>query len=265
MRKLAYTLLILSLIIASVAAVLWLLPARNVHTVQVVRHVTVHDTLRVAPADGPRTASVAAPSPEPRHTAPKPAAQRPLTRADVRRMAQEHPFYAEARKIVEGKLQEQDAVQRQLILDYCEHLRTAYTTRDIDFLRQVFSEQALIIVGSVVKTGTATAQGLMSDERVKYHLRTKREYLQRLEQSFRANRSIDVRFSDFRILRHPTHEGIYGVSMQQAWQSDRYADEGQLFLLWDFSDPAMPQIHVRTWQPVGAEHEPLGLQDFNLE
>ena len=44
-----------------------------------------------------------------------------------------------------------DAKNRRMILNYCEHFRTAYTTKDIDFLRQVFSDKALIIVGNMVK------------------------------------------------------------------------------------------------------------------
>ena len=28
-----------------------------------------------------------------------------------------------------------------------------------------------------------------------------------------------------------------------------YSDDGYLFMLWDFRDDSMPQIHVRTWQP----------------
>ena len=57
--------------------------------------------------------------------------------ADLRRMARSDPFYAEASKILSGKLSVEDADRRRTIIGYCEHLRTAYTTKDIDFLRQV--------------------------------------------------------------------------------------------------------------------------------
>lgn len=152
-------------------------------------------------------------------------------------------------------------------MTYCEHLRTAYTTKDIDFLRQVFSDNALIIVGNVVKT-TKGAGHVQADSRVTYALHTKRTYLARLTKVFAANKKVDVRFTNFRILRHPTRDGIYGVSMRQRYRSDRYADDGWLFLLWDFRNPSMPLIHVRTWQPsatVEGGDGVIDISDFNLE
>lgn len=191
----------------------------------------------------------------------------PLPMADIRKMAQGSPFYAEAAKILKGRLTETDAAHRRQILNYCEHLRTAYTTKDIDFLRQVFSDDALIIVGNVVKPSKETGR-VTGDSRVSYALHTKRDYLSRLAKVFAANRKVDVRFSDFRILRHPTRDGIYGVSLRQRYRSDRYADDGWLFLLWDFRNPSMPLIHVRTWQPsatVEGSDGVIDISDFNLE
>lgn len=190
-----------------------------------------------------------------------------LTQTDIRKMAKSSPFYNEAAKIVKGKLTETDALHRRQILNYCEHLRTAYTTKDIDFLRQVFSDEALIIVGNVVKESAATG-GVGADSRVSYALHTKRDYLSRLAKVFGMNKSVDVKFSDFRIMRHPTKDGIYGVSLRQRYKSDRYADDGWLFLLWDFRNASMPLIHVRTWQPsatVSGAEGVIDISDFNLE
>lgn len=85
---------------------------------------------------------------------------------------------------------------------------------------------------------------------------------------FSTNSKVDVRFSDFRILRHPTMDGIYGVTLRQRYSSDRYSDDGYLFLLWDFRDRSMPVIHVRTWQSassVADGSEIISIQDFNLQ
>ena len=94
---------------------------------------------------------------------------------------------------MKGHLTETDAASRRQILNYCEHLRTAYTSKDIDFLRQVFSDNALIIVGNVVKTSKETGR-VSADSRVSYALHTKRDYLARLTKVFAANRQVDVRF-----------------------------------------------------------------------
>ena len=172
-----------------------------------------------------------------------------LSQVDLKTMAQSNPFYKEASKIMQGKLTETDARRRHTILNYCEHFRTAYTTKDLDFLKQVFSDKALIIVGNVVKPAA-------------------KDYISRLAKVFTVNQKIDLKFSGFRIMRHPTMDGIYGVTLRQQYKSNRYADDGYLFLLWDFRNPSMPLIHVRTWQPAGTVHsgdDVISIQDFNLE
>ena len=204
----------------------------------------------------------------PRTASPKETHPRKLDRESLRHLKEDNPFYQEAAKVLSGKLDEGDAERRQVILNYCEHFRTAYTTKDIDFLRQVFSEQALIIVGNVVKTAPDENGGVAANERVEYYLRTKSEYLSRLSRAFAANKTVDVRFSEFRIMRHPTTHGIYGVRLRQRYASDRYSDDGWLFLLWDFRNEAMPLIHVRTWQPadeVRDADDVIGISDFNLQ
>ena len=190
-----------------------------------------------------------------------------LSQVDLKTMAQNNPFYKEASKIMQGKLAETDAKRRHTILNYCEHFRTAYTTKDIDFLRQVFCDKALIIVGNVVKP-IANDGKCQAESRVTFAIHSKRDYLSRLSKVFAANQKIDVKFSGFRIMRHPTVDGIYGVTLRQQYKSDRYSDDGYLFLLWDFRDKSMPLIHVRTWQPAGTVHtgdDVINIQDFNLE
>ena len=182
-------------------------------------------------------------------------------------MAQSNPFYKEASKIMQGKLTETDARRRHTILNYCEHFRRAYTTKDLDFLKQVFSDKALIIVGNVIKP-VDNDNKFQAEAKVTYAIHSKKDYISRLAKVFTANQKIDLKFSGFRIMRHPTMDGIYGVTLRQQYKSDRYADDGYLFLLWDFRNPSMPLIHVRTWQPAGTVHsgdDVISIQDFNLE
>ena len=112
------------------------------------------------------------------------------------------------------------------------------------------------------------AVSLKNEAKVTYAIHSKKDYISRLAKVFTANQKIDLKFSGFRIMRHPTMDGIYGVTLRQQYKSDRYADDGYLFLLWDFRNPSMPLIHVRTWQPAGTVHsgdDVISIQDFNLE
>lgn len=189
--------------------------------------------------------------------------------AEPHAMLAGHPFRLEAAKVLSGRLEATDSLSRHKILSYCEHLRTSYTTRDIDFIRQVFSDNALIIVGHVVKTGAKPGTAISSNSKVVYNIRTKREYLENLSRIFDSGKPIDVKFSEFRIMRHPTVEGLYGVTLRQGYSCGNYSDDGYLFLLWDFRNMSMPLIHVRTWQPsmsVGPDQDDIiGIGDFNLE
>lgn len=192
-------------------------------------------------------------------------------RADWKTISKENPFFDEAAKVINGNLLEEDRANRAVILNYVEHFRTSYTTKDIDFLEQLFSENALIIVGKVIES-KRQASGYLPAKQVEYNVKSKRNYLDRLCEVFNANKKIDVRFSNFHITKHPTQKGIYGVGLHQSYASDLYSDEGYLFLLWDFRDETAPQIHVRTWQPAMIDgHTPLPsnevftIGNFNLQ
>lgn len=149
-----------------------------------------------------------------------------------------------------------DIERRMQILAYCDRFRTAYNTKDINFLEQVFSDDALIITGKVVtmKNGDMTPQS-----KVVYNKQTKVQYLNNLRRAFARNKWIEVKFSQIgehgegngeqAITRSTENPNIYGVRLRQEWNSSNYSDEGYVFLLWDFTDEQHPVIHIRTWQP----------------
>lgn len=136
---------------------------------------------------------------------------------------------------------------RMMILDYVEHFRTSYNQRDLKFLNQVFSEDALIITGNVVQTKKSDIS--LSLPKITYKTQTKEEYLKKLATVFKINRYINVEFEDVKIQRHGLNPNIYGVTVRQKWSTSRYSDDGYVFMVWDFSNQDRPQIHVRTWQP----------------
>lgn len=154
--------------------------------------------------------------------------------------------------IMEKGVQLDDMDRRLEILDYVERFRTSYNQRDLDFLDQVFSEDALIITGSVVKAKRGrSGDGLsISLPQVKYTKQSKQEYLAKLKRTFANQKYINVNFDDVQIKRHGANKDIYGVRVVQEWNTTSYSDEGYVFMVWDFTNPDAPQIHVRTWQPM---------------
>jgi len=141
--------------------------------------------------------------------------------------------------------------RRQEILSYVEQFRTAYNEKDTVFLENIFSEDALIITGTVTKVKKTDGTGI-THNKVTYKKQGKQEYIANLKKSFGANKWINVRFDDVKVVKHPNPkmEGFYGVTVHQLYaNSSGYSDDGYLFMLWDFRDKNEVQIHVRTWQP----------------
>lgn len=154
------------------------------------------------------------------------------------------------KQLMEKGVQLNDLEKRLEILDYVERFRTSYNTKDLKFLNQVFSDDALIITGKVV-TPKKSFDGVgISLPTVKYTKQGKKEYLTNLARVFKNNRYINVNFDDVSIKRHGVNPNIYGVRVVQHYTSSNYSDEGYVFMVWDFTDPSAPQIHVRTWQPM---------------
>ncbi len=171
-------------------------------------------------------------------------------------------------KVMKGNTELTDTRRRQLILDYVEQFRTSYNTKDIKFLEQIFSDDALIITGKVIKQ--KAPDGIPLPDKITYKKQTKQEYITNLKRVFAANSYIRVTFDEIKVMRHPNNNNIYGVTLHQGYSSDRYHDDGYLFLLWDFTDENAPQIHVRTWQPDAInggripEDEIFSLADFDI-
>ena len=169
--------------------------------------------------------------------------------------------------VIKSNLELTDLRRRQLILDYVEQFRTAYNQKDIKFLNQVFSDDALIITGTVIQQKHSEG---FSTPKIKYNKQTKDQYIKNLRGVFARNSYIKVTFDEIEVMRHPVNPNFYGVTLLQGWTSGKYHDDGYLFLLWDFTNENAPQIHVRTWQPDKIGGKPLpkdevfSLSDFDI-
>ena len=158
-----------------------------------------------------------------------------------------------------------DTRQRREILKWVEDFRCYYNEKNLKALNQVYSDDALIITGSVVtQRSNHGDMGVRLEQKVNYTVQTKEQYIQKLSRIFNNNRRVNVEFDHISVVMHGAKPNIYGVTLHQKWQTSSYSDEGWLFLLWDFNDPEKPQIHVRTWQPdqVVAKDGVFTLDDF---
>lgn len=166
-------------------------------------------------------------------------------------------------KIIRSDMKLTDERRRKLVCEFLEQFRNAYNIKDINFMNKVFSNDALIITGTVITT--KDAEGFMT-QKVKYNRQSKEEYIQKLRTVFSRNSYIKVEFDDIEIRGADTNPNYFGVTLHQRWRSAGYSDEGYVFLLWDFTDETTPVIHVRTWQPdkYVTKDEVFTLSDFEI-
>ena len=142
-----------------------------------------------------------------------------------------------------------DTRRRLEILKFVEDFRSYYDEKDLESLRNIYSEDALIITGKVVQRRNLGGDQARMKPEIEYSKLNKEQYMQRLATTFRKNKFIKVKFDDITVKRHGAKAGFYAVTLKQDWQSSNYSDNGYVFLLWEFKEGQSPVVHVRTWQP----------------
>ena len=138
---------------------------------------------------------------------------------------------------------------KMVLIDFLENYKTAFALKRLDYLESIFSDDALIITGRVVRKADIENRIQSSREYIEYNRQTKAEYINNLRYSFGSKEYINIRFSNMEILKMGKGESIYSIQIKQDYFSSNYGDSGYLFLLVDASDYRRPVIHVRTWQP----------------
>ena len=155
-----------------------------------------------------------------------------------------------------------DIDKRLQIIKWCEYLQNAYCNKDIHFIDDVFSDDALILVGKVITRRVSENDRIAIKKESMYKEYSKKEYLGNLKKAFGRNGYVNVSFEDFEVVRHWSNPNFYGVTLKQVWRSSTYSDTGILFLIWDFTNEDKPKIHVRVWQHMEQKRFEMG--DFDI-
>jgi len=137
---------------------------------------------------------------------------------------------------------------RMAIINFIENYQTAYALKRLDYIESIFSDNALIIVGKVVKNNNTADNRFPMPDVIKRTQYTKVQYIRNLESVFRSNEYVNLKFTNVSVEKAGVGGEIYGIQLQQDYFSASYGDTGYLFLLADLNNSDKPVIHVRTWQ-----------------
>ena len=140
-------------------------------------------------------------------------------------------------------------------MNFLENYKTAYGLKRLDYIRSIFDDDAVIIVGNIVRqakmtinpeTGVATTSNNTIIKKNRY---TKDQYLDNLKKCFGSQEYINIRFANNDVIKLAKGGELYAIQIAQDYYSTTYGDKGYLFLIVDINDPEKPIIKVRTWQP----------------
>ncbi len=147
------------------------------------------------------------------------------------------------------------------LVNFLEDYQTAYALKRYDYLESIFSDDALFIVGHVLKKNVDELKDIkqfnLPAEEVELLRMDKNSYFERLSKVFKSQEYINIRFTETDFKRQMVSsdeedgggEDIFGVRLLQEYHSTTYGDVGYLFLMVDLRDAKRPVIHVRAWQP----------------
>ncbi len=163
-----------------------------------------------------------------------------------------------------------------IMRNFLENMKTAYMRKDIEFINNIFSDKALIIVGKKVQQTdkqalsiNSTKKEIMFDDNTRYRKLTKAQYINNLKRVFLNNKKIIIDFDNIEIVRHQKkgYESYYGVRLKQDWKSDNYKDTGIVFFVIEFREDEDPLIWVRVWQDANSTQKSdyVGLGDVKIK
>lgn len=153
---------------------------------------------------------------------------------------------------------------RMILVSFLENYKTAYALKRLEYIEQIFADDALIITGTLVKVKPSEVNRYKGNRIIQYNRQSKEQYIKNLKYSFESKEYINLKFEESKIRKAGKGGDIYGVQIKQNYFSSNYGDVGYLFLMVDLNNPDEPVIHVRTWQPeLGPNDSVYGLSDFN--
>ncbi len=170
-------------------------------------------------------------------------------------------------EILQSGTEVKDVRQREEILNFVERYRSYYDQKDIKSIEEIFTDDAIIITGTVGMV--KTKEGTMV-KNVRYDELNKNQYIDKLRGIFRRNSYVKVKFTGAEVIAHPQRNDIYMVRLHQNWRTPGYEDNGYVTLLWQFpKNGGDPLILVRTWQDEDIvrndEDQLFYVTDFKIE
>ena len=133
--------------------------------------------------------------------------------------------------------EQKDARRRAFIDDFLATYEAAYEKKEIKYIKNFFSDDALIITETKKLKPTGSKETIPSTRKTRPYqtvVENRIEYIGRLQRIFDANISIKLSIAGKRIRQHAKYPEIYGVNFTQIWKDQNGA-------IWSFENCLCPR------------------------
>lgn len=122
---------------------------------------------------------------------------------------------------------------KKMCTEFLDNYKSAYREKNIDFFRQIFSDDVLIIDENDIISNKKNYQ------------------LNKLDVLFRCKGLVDIRYINCEILRLEIKKDkeLYSFQIWQEFCTPKKKEKGYLFMMVDMTNHMRPQIIIHTWQP----------------
>lgn len=169
-----------------------------------------------------------------------------------------------------------DVDSRYSILTFMEDYQTAFHTQDTEYIKKIFSNDAIIITGKFTNNITGHFEDFSADENgdydvlsnrggkrgkfVAYKKQTTDQYLRNLQRCFNDNNWTHIDFEQTtmeKVNSQLIDNDIMWIELKQVWTSSGYCDVGYLALQINLVKQGGSKINVRVWHPTYVEIDDL--------
>lgn len=152
---------------------------------------------------------------------------------------------------------------RFAIINFMEIYQTAYSLRQMQYINDLFSTNAVMLIGSKAQVEDDNNPNLnqIALNSFYYRKHSINEYLEKLQNGFDSKGWIDVSLHDISI-SITDDMYLYGINFVTDFKSANFSAKSNLFFCLDLTEATAPKIIFRVWQPSDDNVKPFDMSNY---
>ena len=127
-----------------------------------------------------------------------------------------------------------DPNQKLKIYKICEELNMAYNAKDVEYLKNFYKDEAIVLETIVQGDSIRKLKGAEN-------------ILRNLQRLWLRGEGCRFLTDEMEVRMSPKNASFFSATFKHEWRSKYYSDEGYMFLLIELSNEEKPIVHVCEW------------------